>query len=181
MWCVVISLVRRISSIRIPQGMGYRRKRKGGVLPGGESLDTGSNGAAPAERASKGHGYGKDLDGAIAVRLWTPETHKTLDSSFRSGVLDYDTKERLATHEVAATPRNAGWKAVLGREDELTRRRRAAAQPSLLSIYLRERKKACIGLPEALLVERGAWTNAANEYVLALSDFEVDHSLEITW
>lgn len=181
MWRAFISSVRRISPIRIHQGMRSRRKRKGGILPGGDSLDTRSRGAAPAERASKGHGYEKDLDGAIAVRLWTPETHKTLDSSFSSGVSDCGTEERLAMREVAVTSGSAGWKAVLGREDELTRRGKVAAQPSPLSIYMRKRKKACIGLPQALLAERDAWTNAANEYVLALSNFEVDHSLEITW
>lgn len=193
MWRPVISSMRRIPSIRMPQGVGPRRKRKGGVLPGGDggySLDTDSRGAgaraAPAASAAKGGECGqnrdrKDLDGAVAVHLLTPETDKTLDSPFGLGVLDCGTEESLATHEVAVTSASDGWKAVLGREDELTRRRRAAAQPSRLAVYMRERKEACIGLPQALLRERDAWTNAGNEYVLALSNFEFDHSLEITW
>lgn len=51
----------------------------------------------------------------------------------------------------------------------------------LLRHYLERRSSACVGLQPALASERDACANARGEYVLALSDFESDHSLEITW
>lgn len=47
--------------------------------------------------------------------------------------------------------------------------------------YLDRRTLSCMGLESALEAEREACDNAREEYILALSDFESDHSLEITW
>lgn len=47
--------------------------------------------------------------------------------------------------------------------------------------YWERRKKACLGLRQALQAEREAYYNARDEFVLAVTDFEADHSLEITW
>lgn len=59
---------------------------------------------------------------------------------------------------------------------------RAAKRPGgLVREFFRRRKAASAGLQQALQAEREAWNNARGEYVLALSDFETDHSLEITW
>lgn len=49
-----------------------------------------------------------------------------------------------------------------------------------LTEYFRRRKKASLGMRQALQAEREAHANATEEYVLALSDFESDHSLQIT-
>ncbi|CAM9195485.1 unnamed protein product, partial [Sphacelaria rigidula] len=46
--------------------------------------------------------------------------------------------------------------------------------------YLDRRTLSCMGLESALEAEREACDNAREEYILALSDFESDHSLEIT-
>lgn len=46
---------------------------------------------------------------------------------------------------------------------------------------IRRRKEACAGLPLALETEREAFANVGREYTLALSEFEADHCLEITW
>ena len=59
--------------------------------------------------------------------------------------------------------------------------RRATAQPGRLEEYLRRRRKASVGMIQALQAEREARAYASEEYALALSDFESDHSLEITW
>lgn len=61
------------------------------------------------------------------------------------------------------------------------RRPGAALLPTRLEEHLRRRRKACTGLEQALNVERQAFANAGEEYLLALSDFDSDHSLEITW
>ena len=58
---------------------------------------------------------------------------------------------------------------------------RATAQPGRLEEYLRHRKKASVGMRQALQAEREARAYASEEYALALSDFESDHGLEITW
>lgn len=76
----------------------------------------------------------------------------------------------------------------LGRKkNELERRqhqqlmmKNSSRKPSRLAEFLQRRKKAALGMRQALLTEREAYCNAAEEYVLALSDFESDHSLEIT-
>ncbi len=71
--------------------------------------------------------------------------------------------------------------------NELQRRQQQQAmleksgrKPGLLAEFSRRRRKASLGMSEALQAEREARANAAQEYVLALSDFESDHSLEIT-
>lgn len=77
-----------------------------------------------------------------------------------------------------------GW----GRQkNELERRQQQKIQldnstrkPGHLTEFLQRRKMAALGMRHALHVEREAYCNAAEEYVLALSDFESDHSLEIT-
>eukprot|EP00903_Cladosiphon_okamuranus_P010991 g10380.t1 len=73
------------------------------------------------------------------------------------------------------------------KKNELQRRQQqqamtktSARKPGRLAEYFRRRKKASIGMRQALQAEREACANAAEEYVLALSDFESDHSLEIT-
>lgn len=55
------------------------------------------------------------------------------------------------------------------------------AKASPLMEYLRRRRSACVGLRQALELEQEACANAKEEFVLALADFESDHSLEITW
>lgn len=73
------------------------------------------------------------------------------------------------------------------KKNELQRRqqqeamaKRSARKPGHLAEFLRRRRKASLGMKQALQAEREACDNAAEEYVLALSDFESDHSLEIT-
>lgn len=74
------------------------------------------------------------------------------------------------------------------KKNELQRRhqlrtmaKKSTRKPGRLAEYFRRRrKKASIGMRQALEAEREACANAAEEYVLALSDFESDHSLEIT-
>ena len=57
---------------------------------------------------------------------------------------------------------------------------KSGRKPGRLAEFLRRRRKASLGMSEALQAEREARANAAEEYALALSDFESDHSLEIT-
>ncbi|CAM9215524.1 unnamed protein product, partial [Ectocarpus sp. 13 AM-2016] len=51
---------------------------------------------------------------------------------------------------------------------------------SHLAEFWRGRRKASVGMRQALQAEREAFANASQEFILALSDFESDHSLEIT-
>lgn len=81
-----------------------------------------------------------------------------------------------------AVDEEAGSAAGNGSRDWKGRRRPwAALLPTRLEEHLRRRRKACTGLQQALNVERQAFANAGEEYLLALSDFDSDHSLEITW
>lgn len=85
-------------------------------------------------------------------------------------------------------PPNPGGGHVGGRKlNELQRRQqqqtmlaKSGRKPGPLAELSRRRRKASLGMSEALQAEREARANAAEEYVLALSDFESDHSLEIT-
>lgn len=70
-------------------------------------------------------------------------------------------------------------------KNELEQRKQAmmeqsARKPGRLAEFLRRRKKASLGMGQALQAERETHANATEEYVLALSDFESDHSLQIT-
>lgn len=66
------------------------------------------------------------------------------------------------------------------RQQQQTMAEKSVRKPERLAEFLRRRKKASLGMGQALQAEREACANAAAEYVLALSDFESDHSLEIT-
>lgn len=66
------------------------------------------------------------------------------------------------------------------RQQQQAMMKQSARKPGRLAEFLRRRKKASVGMRQALQAEREACANAAEEYVLALSDFESDHSLEIT-
>lgn len=86
------------------------------------------------------------------------------------------------TQQLSKTVGRAGRK-----KNELQRRqqqkamaKKSARKPGRLAEFWRRRKKASMGMRQALQAEREAYANAAEEYVLALSDFESDHSLEIT-
>ncbi|CAM9850704.1 unnamed protein product, partial [Hapterophycus canaliculatus] len=66
------------------------------------------------------------------------------------------------------------------RQQQQLRVEKSTRKPGRLAEFFQRRKKATIGMRQALHAEREAYCNAAEEYVLALSDFESDHSLEIT-
>lgn len=53
-------------------------------------------------------------------------------------------------------------------------------KPGRLGKYLQRRRRACAGLQQALELERLAFAIARDEYARALSEFEADHTLEIT-
>ncbi|CBJ33045.1 Hypothetical leucine rich repeat protein [Ectocarpus siliculosus] len=73
------------------------------------------------------------------------------------------------------------------KKNELQRRQQQQAlteksekSHSRLEEFWRRRRKASVGMRQALQAEREAFANASQEFILALSDFESDHSLEIT-
>ncbi|CAM9176550.1 unnamed protein product, partial [Scytosiphon promiscuus] len=66
------------------------------------------------------------------------------------------------------------------RQQQQSMAKNSGRKPGRLEAFLQRRKRAALGMRQALLEEREAYCNAAEEYVLALSDFESDHSLEIT-
>lgn len=148
------------------------RKEGGGVQTGEDRGEVGGRG-----KGNVGRGEGSvDNDN---IRVWTPPTVKN------TYIYGDGTRRRLARNgaeaAAAAAVAEGGAAKAGNRKDELARRRHAAAGPSLLAEHLRRRKKACMGMEEALQAEKEAFANAGQEYVFALSDFESDHSLEITW
>lgn len=77
-----------------------------------------------------------------------------------------------------ADAKNAG---IVGRDPDRHQQSATGSIAGLCRHYFERRSLVCVGLQSALESERDACANAREEYVRALSDFESDHSLEITW
>lgn len=162
-------------------GDGIAKNDEVSVVEGRSGAQEGGEKAIAGERGN--------VD-AINLQMLTPGTTKmTLRSSMAPGVEEEPLKKINVPNRSAATA--AALAAATEVEEEIatkgngmaetTKRGRIGAEPSRLAEYLRRRKKECMGLRQALQTERDACVNAGKEYVLALSDFQSDHSLEITW
>lgn len=125
----------------------------------------------------------------VRARIGTPDTvvganNAGKNKTLTAGVTEPDAVEgRFGENQQPNKASGGGGR----KKNELQQRQqqqamveKSARKPSRWAEFLRRRKKASLGMRQALQAERGACANAAEEYVLALSDFESDHSLEIT-
>lgn len=188
-WRAVIISLRRVPLVRRLPFVRPRRKKKSIV----------SSAKADDPRTPCSGGSGKDSDGngsTTTVEIGGNGGKETGEndpaqtgSSGTPGVQINGVSRMFGTTEaMTLTAADASEKAASGEPPgrgnvraSFERRREVAAKPSRLKMYLQKRNRACLGLSQALLAEREACSNAGEEYVLALSDFESDHSLEITW
>ncbi|CAB1099841.1 unnamed protein product [Ectocarpus sp. CCAP 1310/34] len=87
-----------------------------------------------------------------------------------------ETKRRYKAGDRGATKNNE----LQRRQQQQALTEKSEKNHSRLAEFWRGRRKATVGMRQALQAEREAFANASQEFILALSDFESDHSLEIT-